>query len=85
MQVNVKQVKAQRHQIYPVVQLATKAGLRPRCWDKPQGLWDLFQSAPPSHLYQGNRRSVPLSLICNYKLLGAATTRLGASKRPLAV
>jgi hypothetical protein len=50
MQVNVKQVKAQRHQIYPMVQLPTKAGLRLRCWGKPQRLWDLFQSAPPSHL-----------------------------------
>jgi hypothetical protein len=56
-----------------MVQLATKAGLRPRCCGEPQGL-GISLNLLLSYTYrQGNRWSVPLSLICNYKLLGVAT------------
>jgi hypothetical protein len=44
-----------------------------------------FNPLLPHTYRQGNRWSVPLSLICDYKLLGATTTQLGASKRHLAV
>jgi hypothetical protein len=85
MQANVKEVRTQRHRIYPVVQLAIRLAYVHVIEVIHKGFGISFNLLLPHTYRQGNRWSVPLSLICNYKLLKASTHELGASKRLLAI